>query len=330
MIFNAHAQDDLNRIIRHIDHQLALGSTLEESIAKLKTIETIDADKVDYLDRLLKGESAEGIQLSPYKLTNETAMVKILKRLVSSGANVKTSLKALQVCLSVNQNNANQIWKGLNTLAIYLFVILSLAIICTSIYIIKVLPQFQDMFESMGTELPEFTQSVLNMSEWLVEWWLLIIPVVLWLVYQLFKLGKKVSALEPFDKGMKLIPGVYRLSQLHFKYLLVSYTHIFISGGLKSETAFEHALSLLGKKPNDADVESNKDGDLDDILVARRIGTLEAEIEYAFEHIEFEYISELAKLREKMMLFAQTTLAIIVGAIVIAMYLPIFQMGQVA
>ncbi|MFD2231457.1 hypothetical protein [Alkalimarinus sediminis] len=330
MILNSQAQNDLNRIIRHIDSQVSAGLSVEESIAKLKNLNRIDTGKVTYLECLLKGQSVDSGQLSPYKLATETSMRKLLQLLVSSGASINTSLKALQVCLSMNRDYASQVWKGLKALSIYMFVILSLAFVCTGIYILKVLPQFQAMFDSMGAELPAFTQTVLGVSQFLVQWWLVIIPLVLWVVVQFAKLGQKIAALEPLGRGIKRVPGVKRLSSLHLKYLLVSYSYILMAGGLQSEEAFKRALRLIGETDDAAGIENARNGYLKDIFIARELGTLGAEIEYAFGQIEYEYMSELAKLREKIMLFTQVSLALIVGAVVIAMYLPIFQMGQVA
>lgn len=330
MIFNAQAHDDLYRLIRHIENQINKGSTLDEAIEKLRTISTTDNQKIDFLASLLKGTSSDQLQLSPYKIGSYHTLVSLVNLLASSEANIKGSLKALNQCLTVNRNNANKLWKGIKGLAIYLVVILSLALTCTGIYTIKVLPQFQDMFGSMGDALPDFTILVMRFSEFLMNWWFLIMPLFILLIYQLFRLGTKISSLEPLNKALIFIPGVRNLYTLHFKYLLICYSHILIAGGMESKKALNEALDLLNKdsttKPFDA---FKKDNSLSDISIAYEIGTLTSEIEYQFENVEYEYLNELTRIREKITLFSQLTLALVVGSIVIAMYLPIFQMGQV-
>jgi hypothetical protein len=150
------------------------------------------------------------------------------------------------------------------------------------------------------------------------------------MVYQLFKLGNKIATLEPTGTGLKLVPGAYRLTRLHFKYLIVNYTHILISGGMKSTDAFFNALRLIEDKPLDSSLKKvERNGLFKDILIAKELDTLGPEIEHAFNSIEYEYFGELGRFREKIMLALQLTVAVIVGALVIAMYLPIFQLGQV-
>lgn len=325
MIFNARAHDDLYRLIRHVENQLDAGFTLDDSLKRLKLIETIDHKKVELLEALLKGSASDPAQFSPYKTASYDSLAKLSGLLSLSGASIKDSLKAMIECLRVNQNNAYQVWKGLKTLATYLVVVLALVVICTSIYTLKVLPQFKEMFDSLGGELPAFTASVLGASELLMQWWFAIIPVILLLVYLLFNIAKKVTALEPISPSMMLIPGFNPLFKLHFKYLLISYTHILMSGGMQGKIALSKSLEVLAKSIDFL----KKDEAFEDLMVAYELDTLAGEIQFELGDIEHQYLAELAQLREKIMLFSQTFLALIVGTIVIAMYLPIFQMGQI-
>jgi len=253
-----------------------------------------------------------------------------MKTLSSSGSDIQSSLKAAKTCLQVSHNTANQIFGGIKALTIYLAVILSLALVCTTIYTVKVLPQFDAMFDSMGAELPLFTQTVLGISEFLTLWWWLLFPLVFFMIYQLFKLGNNIAALEPTGMSLRFIPGGYKLTRLHFKYLLVNYTYILITGGMKSREAFYSALKLIEDKPTDESLKNvQKNGFMEDICVAEELDTLGPEIEHAFHNVEHEYMDVLGKIREKVMLTLQITVAAVVGAIVVAMYLPIFQMGHV-
>ena len=49
--------------------------------------------------------------------------------------------------------------------------ILVIAGIVSSILLIKVVPQFEEIFAGFGAELPEFTQMVVDMSRFMTEWW---------------------------------------------------------------------------------------------------------------------------------------------------------------
>ena len=52
------------------------------------------------------------------------------------------------------------------------------AFLVTGILLIKVVPQFEEVFAGFGAELPAFTQMVINLSEVLQEWWYIVIGVL--------------------------------------------------------------------------------------------------------------------------------------------------------
>src|SRR5690606_29664178 len=53
----------------------------------------------------------------------------------------------------------------------YPIAVIVVAVIVSAILLIKVVPQFQDVFAGFGAELPAFTQMVINISEILQTWW---------------------------------------------------------------------------------------------------------------------------------------------------------------
>lgn len=63
--------------------------------------------------------------------------------------------------------------------------VLVVALIVTVILLLKVVPQFEEMFSGFGAELPVFTQFVVGISEWMQEWWLIFIGSIVGAVYAL-------------------------------------------------------------------------------------------------------------------------------------------------
>ena len=53
------------------------------------------------------------------------------------------------------------------------------AIVVTGVLLINVVPQFASTFESFGSDLPAFTQFVVNLSELVQEWWIIIGSIIL-------------------------------------------------------------------------------------------------------------------------------------------------------
>ena len=54
----------------------------------------------------------------------------------------------------------------------YPIAVLLVAVIVSGILLIKVVPQFEDVFAGFGAELPAFTQLVIQLSEFVQAWWL--------------------------------------------------------------------------------------------------------------------------------------------------------------
>lgn len=57
----------------------------------------------------------------------------------------------------------------------YPIAVIVVALVVSAILLIKVVPQFQSVFANFGAELPAFTQMVINLSEMLQEWWLIVL-----------------------------------------------------------------------------------------------------------------------------------------------------------
>lgn len=57
----------------------------------------------------------------------------------------------------------------------YPIAVILVALIVSAILLIKVVPQFEQVFSGFGAELPAFTLMVIGLSEFLQQWWFLII-----------------------------------------------------------------------------------------------------------------------------------------------------------
>ena len=53
------------------------------------------------------------------------------------------------------------------------------AIIVTIVMLVKVIPSYEDMFTQLDTELPWITQFYVNLSHGIINYWFIIIPVII-------------------------------------------------------------------------------------------------------------------------------------------------------
>lgn len=62
---------------------------------------------------------------------------------------------------------------------IYPAVVAIVAVIVVIVMLVLVIPRYVDMFQDLGTELPGITKAVVALSDFLMNWWFVIIPVLI-------------------------------------------------------------------------------------------------------------------------------------------------------
>ena len=102
----------------------------------------------------------------------------------------------------------------------YPFVVSLIACLVFSALLMFLIPQFKEIFMGMRVELPLATQAILWLSDVMMEWWWLILPVVL---------GATIFAIKSFSTRSgreKLTPWVLRIpvfGKLYREFLLISF-----------------------------------------------------------------------------------------------------------
>ena len=228
--------------------------------------------------------------------------------------------------------------------------VLVVAFIVTVILLVKVVPQFEAMFNNFGAELPVFTQFVVGISEWMQEYWLMTIGVLVAAIYA-FKEVKSRS--EPFrdalDRFMLKVPIVGNIidksSVARFARVLST---TFAAGvplvdaldsvaGATGNVVYKNAVTTIrdevssGTQLQFSMKQTNVFPTMAVQMVAigEESGALDSMLDKVAEHFEEEVDNLVDNMTTLMEPIIMGVLAILVGGLIIAMYLPIFQMGQV-
>lgn len=90
--------------------------------------------------------------------------------LVESGEQ-SGSLETLLDRVATYKEKTEQLKAKIKKAMTYPIAVIVVAIIVSAILLIKVVPQFENVFHGFGAELPAFTMMVINLSRWLQEWW---------------------------------------------------------------------------------------------------------------------------------------------------------------
>jgi len=232
----------------------------------------------------------------------------------------------------------------------YPIAVIVVAIVVTAILLVKVVPQFESLFQGFGAELPVFTQMVVNLSEWLQSWWFVVLLGIVGTIF-LFKEAKRRSQKfsDLVDKYVLKLPIV---GEILDKSAVAKFGRVLsttFAAGVPLVDALDSVAGATGNAVyRDAidniknDVASGtqlqasmRQQDLFPVMavqltaIGEESGNLDEMLGKVAEHYEAvvdDMVDNLTALMEPMIM---SVLGVLVGGLIIAMYLPIFQMGQV-
>jgi len=232
----------------------------------------------------------------------------------------------------------------------YPIAVVVVAIIVTAILLVKVVPQFESLFQGFGAELPVFTQMVVNLSEWMQSWWFV---VLLGIVGTIFLFKEAIRRSQKFsdvvDKYVLKLPVV---GEILDKSAVAKFGRVLsttFAAGVPLVDALDSVAGATGNAVyRDAidriknDVSSGtqlqasmRQQDVFPVMavqltaIGEESGNLDEMLAKVAEHYEAvvdDMVDNLTALMEPMIM---AVLGVLVGGLIIAMYLPIFQMGQV-
>lgn len=232
----------------------------------------------------------------------------------------------------------------------YPIAVVVVAIVVTAILLVKVVPQFESLFDGFGAELPVFTQMVVRLSEWMQTWWIVVMLGIIGTIV-LFKESKRRSQKfsDTVDKYVLKVPV---MGEILDKSAVAKFGRVLsttFAAGVPLVDALESVAGATGNAVyRDAimrirtDVSSGtqlqasmRAQDVFPVMavqltaIGEESGNLDEMLEKVAEHYEAvvdDMVDNLTALMEPMIM---SVLGVLVGGLIIAMYLPIFQMGQV-
>ena len=228
--------------------------------------------------------------------------------------------------------------------------IVVVAIIVTAILLVKVVPQFESLFQGFGAELPAFTQFIVAISDWMQKWWFIVLLGIIGFIF-LFKeaIRRSQRFSDIIDKYVLKLPVV---GEILDKSAVAKFGRVLsttFAAGVPLVDALESVAGATGNaiyrdavmKIRD-DVSSGtqlqasmKSTGVFPVMavqltsIGEESGNLDEMLEKVADHYESvvdDMVDNLTALMEPMIM---VVLGVLVGGLIIGMYLPIFQMGQV-
>ena len=314
IIGNGHEKPAMQKLVLDIKASIEGGSTLHESLAKFPL----------FFDDLFVNLVEAGEQAGA------------LESLLDKIATYKEKTEALK--------------KKIKKALFYPIAVLCVAVIVSIILLIFVIPQFEELFKGFGADLPAFTQMVVNLSRFVQHqglWLGMVIGGSIYAFFYFLKRSKKMqlasdrillkfpivgpilvkAAIARFARTLSTmfaagVPLVEAMQSVAGATGNIVYEEAVLR--MKDEVAtgqrLQRAMENTGLFPNMV---------VQMIAVGEESGSLDTMSGKVAEFYEAEVDNAVDSMSSLLEPLIMAILGVLVGGMVIAMYLPIFKLGQV-
>jgi type IV pilus assembly protein PilC len=231
----------------------------------------------------------------------------------------------------------------------YPVAIVAVAFIITAVIMIFVIPAFKQVFSSFGADLPTPTLVVMAISDWFVDYWYIIFPVIGGVIYGFLELWKRSVPVQivmdrlmlrlpifgdlvrksaiarwtrtlstMFAAGVPLVEALDSVGGAAGNYVYQTATKQ-IQGEVSTGTSLTVAMQNASVFPSMV---------IQMCSIGEETGALDAMLSKVADFYDQEVddaVEALSSLMEPMIMVVLGTL---IGGMVVAMYLPIFKLGQ--
>jgi type IV pilus assembly protein PilC len=350
-MFGSRVQKITSKDIALISRQIA--TMLMAGVPLIQSIEMIASGaKNKSVAKLMEGIADEvkaGIPLSQALRKHPRYFDDLYCDLVASGEQ-SGALDKIYDRVALYKEKAEALKSKIKKAMFYPIAVLVVAIIVTSILLIFVVPQFQDIFNGFGAELPAFTLMVIGISEFMQEYWwvMLIIVVAAGYIYK-EALLKSRKLRDANDRAILKLPVVGMILN---KAAVARYARTLsttFAAGVPLVDALDSAAGASGNAVYryaileiKAEVSSGNlmnwamrntkifpDMVVQMVAIGEESGSLDgmlAKVATIYEQEVDDAVDGLSSLLEPLIM---VVLGVLVGGLIVAMYLPIFQLGSV-
>lgn len=314
IIGEGHKNPRMKQMVGQVRADIEGGSSLHESISK----HPVQFDEL-YRNLVRAGEGAG-----------------VLETVLDTVATYKENIEALK----------GKIKKAL----FYPAMVVAVAIVVSAILLIFVVPQFEEVFQSFGAELPAFTQIIVNASRFMVAyWWLLLLIAAGSFFGFMFAYKRSLRMQHAMDRLILKFPIIgqimhnssiarfARTTAVTFKAGVPLVEALGIVAGATGNKVYEEAVLRMrddvsvGYPVNMAMKQVNLFPHMvvQMTAIGEEAGALDTMLFKVAEYFEQEVNNAVDALSSLMEPLIMVFLGTVVGGMVIGMYLPIFKLGAV-
>ncbi len=228
--------------------------------------------------------------------------------------------------------------------------VIAMAAIVVTILMVFVIPQFSELFSNFGAELPALTQLLVDTSNIFVDWWWAMFGIAGGTIFGLMELKKRSKGLQQFlDRAVLKMPV---LGEVMEKAAIARFARTLetmfaagtplveamtsVAGACGNIVFYDATMKMRDEIATGTQLQSSmRDTGLFPNMVVQMVAigeesgaidTMLGKVADWYEQEVDDAVEGLTSLLEPMIM---AFLGVVIGTIVIGMYLPIFQMGQV-
>lgn len=326
---------------------------LMAGVPLIQTIEMIGSGtKNKSITKLMEGigdEVKAGVPLSQALRKHPRYFDDLYCDLVASGEQ-SGALDKIFDRVALYKEKAEALKSKIKKAMFYPIAVLVVAVIVTSILLIFVVPQFQDIFNGFGAELPGFTLMVIGISEFMQEyWWIILIVIIAAGFAYKEALLKSKKLRDANDRAILKLPVIGMiLNKAAVARYARTLSTTFAAGvplvdaldsaaGASGNAVYRYAILEIKAEVSSGNLmnwamRNSKifpDMVIQMVAIGEESGSLDgmlAKVATIYEQEVDDAVDGLSSLLEPLIM---AVLGVLVGGLIVAMYLPIFQLGSV-
>ncbi len=252
--------------------------------------------------------------------------------------------------LLLQQRKSARIRSQLAQATVYPLVLTATSTLVVVLMMVWAVPQFKSIYADFGAELPAYTRSVITISEFLIAdgavlgLWLLAIVTGVVIIQRISPMCRRILA-----QAQLRLPLIGRFLCIRFYRQFAADINLVYRAGMplgealswlsstndhpRYNAAIKHVCESLNHGMSLNEALKNADFFPPFFIQAIRVGENSGSLDRAFERIEQFYDDALTNTTEKLIKLFEPLLVIvlasIIGLLLVAMYLPIFNLGFV-
>ncbi len=232
----------------------------------------------------------------------------------------------------------------------YPIAVLVVAFVVTAILLIFVVPQFQDVFSSFGADLPAMTLFVIALSEFMqAQWYVFVIAIgILAYLYKHFnatsaqfrkrkdEISLKIPVVGEIVNKSAIARFARTLETMSTAGVPLVEAMDSVAGATGNSVYYEASLRIKDEISTGTQLQSSMRSSglfpnmvIQMVSIGEEAGSLDTMLSKVADFFEAEVdnlVDNLTALMEPMIM---AVLGVLVGGLIVAMYLPIFQLGSV-